>query len=90
MSAQLNELPEVARPLLEQYLAELKTFYPVAKGRTEIIVEGDGKVFVGVPWPEDDDELIKLSEHTANIETDILVETGHDFMIVPTRELSSN
>lgn len=85
-----NEIPEVARPLLERYLVELEAFYPAAKGHTEISVERDGTIFVCVPWPEDDDTLIELSEHMAKIATDILVETDQHFMLLPTRELSSN
>lgn len=91
MSAMLNDkVPEAARPLLERYLTELEAFYPAAKGHTEISVERNGTIVVCVPWPEDDDTLLALSEHMAKIETDILVETDLHIMCLPTSELSSN
>lgn len=83
----LNELPEIARPTLEQYLAELETFYPAAKEHTEISVDREGIVYIRVPWPKDDETLIRLSEHMAEIETKILVESGQHFMLLPTQEL---
>lgn len=88
MNTNFNDIPEVARPHLERYLTELETFYPAAKGHTEISVECDGTIFVCVPWPGDDDTLIALSEHIADMATDILVETDQHFRLLPTSELS--
>jgi hypothetical protein len=85
-----DQVPEVAQPLLERYLAELEAFYPAAKGHTRISVERDGTIVVSVPWSEDDDTLIELSEHMAKIETDILVETDQHFMLLPTDDFASN
>lgn len=87
MSTRLNELPEVAWPVLKRYLSELETFYPAAKEHTEISVGREGIICVRVPWPEDDETLIKLSEHMAEIETEILLESGQHFMLLPTQEL---
>jgi hypothetical protein len=85
-----DQVPEIAQPLLERYLAELEAFYPAAKDHTRISVERDGTIVVCVPWPEDDDTLIELSERMAKIETDILVETDQHIMLLPTNDLSSN
>lgn len=91
MSTRLsNEVPEAVQPLLDRFLAELEAAYPVAKGHTEISVERDGTIFVCVPWSDDDDELIRITEHMAKVATNILVETGQNFMLLPTQELSSN
>lgn len=80
-----EQFPQEARNALDQYLNALKKVYPESIGQYQVIPwpeYGEGSYLVKIPIPDDETRWMNISEHMADVGTNILAES--DQLFIPT------